>query len=164
MRNKSMRPGKSTDPHQVQLMIFYEKNKWYWPWGDRTPSSWFSGGHQFCSLRVLVETHRFHQKTQVAFKRCARSCWSFWRSNGLDWTRFKGVKVSLKFWPKNVNFVTPENQPDGVQYPPVPEPGKSTWWGPVPWRPHWRLEYCFYGGHSYPPSNSGWCLGIPSPN
>ena len=25
MRNKSMRPGKSTDPHQVQLMIFYEK-------------------------------------------------------------------------------------------------------------------------------------------
>ena len=27
MRNKSMRPGKSTDPHQVQLMIFYEKIK-----------------------------------------------------------------------------------------------------------------------------------------
>ena len=25
MRNKSMRPGKSTDPHQVQLMILYEK-------------------------------------------------------------------------------------------------------------------------------------------
>ena len=61
----------------------------------------------------------------MAFKRCARSCWSFWRSNGLDWTRFKGVKVSLKFWPKNGTGWGPvppgarawKMEPDGVQCP-----------------------------------------------
>ena len=57
------------------------------------------------SLLVLVETHRFHQKTWMAFKRCARSCSSFCGSNGLDWTRFWGVETSLKVLPETVTFL-----------------------------------------------------------
>ena len=39
MRNKSMRPGNSTDPHPVQLMIFYEKinDMRYTDWAISTP-------------------------------------------------------------------------------------------------------------------------------
>ena len=39
---------------------------------DKRVEAW--AARQFRDVRGSVETHRFDQKTQVVFKRCARSC------------------------------------------------------------------------------------------